>query len=459
MTSLTRAYRGQIVLVVGLGVTGRAVAAALTAAGATVRAADRRSAAELGDVQAWLGEGAVVYRDDDVKGCLDGVSLVVPSPGVASDAPLLAAAVARGIPVVSELELAARHLGAPILAVTGTNGKSTTTALLGEMLRAADAAPFVGGNLGTPLIAALQGRCGVAVVEVSSFQLEWIEEFRPRVGVLLNVTEDHLDRYPDLDAYGRTKLRMFAAQGAGDVAVLNGDDPWIRAHAAEVGVRQAGAAAREGRHAEAARQVWFGAGADATVSASPTEIRAGTEAYALADARLVGAHNRENMMAAVAAAQAFDVPRAAVQAGLERFQGLEHRLELVRERGGVRWFNDSKGTNPAAVVRSLQSFPGRVILLAGGIEKGGDYGVLATPAAGVVTRAIVFGAAQAMLARTFAGVTTVERATSLAEAVARADAVAVAGDTVLLSPACASFDMFRDYADRGRQFKALVEAL
>ncbi len=448
MTSLARAYRGRIVLVVGLGVTGRAVAAALMAAGANVRVADRRSSAALGDLRALLGDEAVVYRDDDVAACLDGVSLVVPSPGVASDAPLLAAAVARGIPVVSELELAARHLGAAILAVTGTNGKSTTTALLGEMLRAADAAPFVGGNLGTPLIAALQEPCDVAVVEVSSFQLEWVDDFRPRVGVLLNVTEDHLDRYADLEAYGRTKLRMFASQAASDVAVLNGDDAWVREHAADVGVGDV-----------RPRQVWFGARADATVSASSTEIRADAETYALADVRLVGAHNRENMMAAIAAARAFDVPRDAVQTALQRFRGLEHRLELVRERGGVRWFNDSKGTNPAAVVRSLQSFPGRVILLAGGIEKGGDYGVLAAPAAGVVVRAILFGAAREMLARTFAAVTTVERAESLAEAVARADALAVAGDTVLLSPACASFDMFRDYADRGRQFKALVEAL
>jgi UDP-N-acetylmuramoylalanine--D-glutamate ligase len=263
----------------------------------------------------------------------------------------------------------------------------------------------------------------------------------------LNLTDDHLDRYADLDAYGRAKLRLFARQTANDTAILNGGDPWLRRHP----------------DAFAARTLWFGAGEGVAIRADEAAIRlrlgGQEEIYPLTRVALAGAHNRENMMAAIAAARAFGVPAARVQAALEAFRGLEHRLELVRERDGVRWVNDSKGTNAGAVIKSLESFPGNVILLAGGIEKGGDYRVLCEPVRQRVKRAILFGAARDMLARTLADATAVEIVDSLAAAVARAAAHAAPGDVVLLSPGCASFDMFRDYADRGRQFKALVEAL
>jgi UDP-N-acetylmuramoylalanine--D-glutamate ligase len=315
------------------------------------------------------------------------------------------------------------------------------------MLRAAGRRTFVGGNLGTPLVSAVGGDDEVAVVEVSSFQLEWVERFRPKVGIFLNLTDDHLDRYPDLDAYGRAKLRMFARQDASDTAVLNGGDPWLRRNARDL----------------RARTLWFGAGEGVAIRADDAAIRlrlGGTEeVYPLGHVSLAGAHNRENMMAAIAAARAVGVPAAAVQQALESFKGLEHRLELVRERDGVRWVNDSKGTNAGAVIKSLESFPGDVILLAGGIEKGGDYGVLREPVQRRVKRLILFGEAREMLARTLAGTTAIAIVDTLAAAVADAAAHAVRGDVVLLSPACASFDMFRDYADRGRQFKALVEAL
>jgi UDP-N-acetylmuramoylalanine--D-glutamate ligase len=275
-----------------------------------------------------------------------------------------------------------------------------------------------------------------------------VDRFHPRIGVFLNLSEDHLDRYADLDAYGEAKLRLFARQGADDVAVLNGGDPWLRA--------------RAGRFA--ARRLWFGAGEGVAVRADAAAIRlrldGREEVYPLRDVVLPGAHNRENMMAAIAAARAFGVAPDAVQRALERFRGLEHRLELVRERDGVRWVNDSKGTNVGAVVKSLEGFGARqVVLLAGGIDKGGDYGLLRDPVRRAVKRAVLFGAAREMLAGVLAGATEIERAESLADAVGRAAAAAHAGDTVLLSPACASFDMFRDYADRGRQFRALVEAL
>ena len=466
-------YRGATVLVIGLGRTGRAVARHLGACGATVRVAERRPEAEVADAIADLPVGVETFCGDDAAAApartasaaarafagriLDGVSLVVPSPGVPVDLALLAIAGERRIPIVSEIELAARALAIPLVAITGTNGKSTTTTLIGEMLCAGGEQPFVGGNLGTPLITAVPVSTSgadeavaysVAVVEVSSFQLEWVDRFHPRIGVFLNLTDDHLDRYADLDAYGATKLRLFARQGRGDVAILNGGDAWLRRHAGAI----------------AAQRIWFGEGEGVVIRADDAAIRMrldgrDDEVYPLQRVRLSGAHNRENMMAAIAAARSFGVAPAVVQRTLESFRGLEHRLELVRERAGVRWVNDSKGTNPGAVIKSLEGHHGDVILLAGGIEKGGDYGVLRAPVARAVRHALVFGAARDMLARTLAGDTAVEVVDSLEAAVARAVALARPGDTVLLSPACASFDMFRDYADRGRRFKALVEAL
>ena len=438
-------YRGRTVLVIGYGRTGAAVTRYLLAAGARVRVTDQRAAAELGelpsDPHVELRCGRETVAD------LDGVTLVVPSPGVPVNAPLLREAVRRGIPVRAEIEVAARALAIPIIAVTGTNGKSTTTTLLGDMLRAGGERPFVGGNLGTPLVSAIGGRYSMAVAEVSSFQLEWVECLRPRVAILLNVTEDHLDRYAGLDAYGATKLRLFARQTAEDVAILNGSDPWIRSHACDL----------------RAATLWFGSGDHAALRADAAAIRmrldGREELYPLARVRLAGAHNRENMMAAIAAARAVGVAPAAVQEALEAFRGLPHRLELVREREGVRWIDDSKGTNAGAVVMSLVGYERTVILLAGGIDKGGDYGVLVEPVRRGVKHAILFGASREMLARTLAGATDLELVDGLAEAVRRAAALAVPGDTVMLSPACASFDMFRDYADRGRQFQALVQRL
>ena len=438
-------YRGRTVLVIGYGRTGVAVTRYLLTTGARVRITDQRPAAALGelptDPHVELRCGAETVAD------LDGVTLVVPSPGVPVNAPLLREAVRRGIPVRAEIEVAARALAIPIVAVTGTNGKSTTTTLLGDMLRAGGERPFVGGNLGTPLVSAIGGRYSMAVAEVSSFQLEWVDRLRPRVAVLLNVTEDHLDRYAGLDAYGETKLRLFARQTAEDVAILNGSDPWIRGHA-------------HGLHAAIS---WFGAGDHAVLRADAAAIRmrldGREEMYPLAKVHLAGAHNRENMMAAIAAARAVGVAPAAVQEALEGFRGLPHRLELVRERDGVRWIDDSKGTNAGAVVMSLVGYEHSVILLAGGIDKGGDYGVLVEPVRRGVKHAILFGASREMLAHTLAGATEVELVDGLAEAVRRAAALATSGDTVMLSPACASFDMFRDYADRGRQFQALVQAL
>jgi UDP-N-acetylmuramoylalanine--D-glutamate ligase len=432
-------------LVVGYRRTGQAVAATLAARGVRVRVADPRA------VDAPAAPAGVELRlGEDGPGLLAGIDLVVPSPGVPRDAPLLAAAVRRGIPVRSEIEIAAALLACPIVAITGTNGKSTTTSLVGLALERAGRRTFTGGNLGTPLIAAVDAAPEIAVAEVSSFQLEWVERFRPHVGGLLNVTPDHLDRHGTLAEYRDTKARLFAVQGADDFAVVNRDD--AEAWRAVAGVR--------------ARIVSFGAepvpcGAFAGEGFAALRLPdAPEERYALGRTRLIGRQNVENILAAITLARLAGADAAAVQAAIDDAEPLPHRLARVAERGGVAWFDDSKATNVGAAARSVESFAGPVILLAGGVDKGGGYDALAAAARGKVRIALVFGAARDAIAGALrdAGV-AVERVRSLDEAVARAAGVAVPGDTVLLAPACASFDMFTDYAARGRAFRAAVEAL
>jgi UDP-N-acetylmuramoylalanine--D-glutamate ligase len=436
------------VLVVGLRRTGQAVASALAARGVRVRAADARPAAALGPLV--LPAGVEVRVGEDRPELLAGIELVVPSPGVPCAAPILATAVRRGVPVWSEIELAFRLLDCPLLAVTGTNGKSTVTTLVGLALARAGCRTFTGGNLGTPLISAVAQAPEIAVVEVSSFQLEWVERFRPRVGCLLNVTPDHLDRHESFAEYRDAKARLFACQETSDFAVVNRDDPeaWRVAGGLRGRVVSFGAA-----------PVACGAfaGEGCVVLRLPD---AAEERYPLGRSRLRGAFNVENVLAAVTVARLAGAPPAAVQSAIDDIEPLPHRRTLVAERHGVVWIDDSKATNVGAAARSIASVDGRVVLLAGGVDKGGSYTPLADAAAERVRLALVFGAARDAIARALAdrGV-PVERVGSLDEAVVRAASAAVAGDTVLLAPACASFDMFVDYADRGRAFRTAVEAL
>lgn len=435
-------------LVLGAGKTGRSVATFLAARGTRVRLAERTASAF--DVS-FVTRGIEARVGDEGADLLDGVDLVVPSPGVPSIHPTLRRAAARGVPVMSEIELAAHFLACPILAVTGTNGKSTTTTLLGAMVCAAGRRAFVGGNLGTPLIdaCAAEAAWDVVVVEVSSFQLEWVNRFRPAVSVLLNLTPDHLDRYETMAAYGAAKARLLAAQRAGDVAVLNRDDKWVwdqrrRTRAAVVSF---------GRE-----PVEFGsfANPDALTFWGPTPA---AHQFSLERVQLAGAHNRENMMAAVTAAAIWGVPPDAIQHALDTTRGLPHRLEFVREVDGVRFYDDSKGTNVGAMEKSLASFEHGVVLLAGGHDKGGEFRGLGRLLAGRVKHVVLFGAAGPTIdAQLPAGVAR-SLTPTLAAAVEVAASVATAGDTVLLSPGCASFDEFTDYTARGRRFRALVEAL
>jgi UDP-N-acetylmuramoylalanine--D-glutamate ligase len=438
------------VLVLGFGRTGQAVTAVLAARGVRVRAADSRPGDALGLPLPAERPGVELRLGEDGPHLLADVGLVVPSPGVRRDARVLVAAVRRSIPVCSEIELAWTLLACPVVAITGTNGKSTTTRLVGLALEHSGRRTFTGGNLGTPLIAAVDQAPDVAVAEVSSFQLEWVEHLRPAVACLLNVTPDHLDRHASFAEYRELKARLFAAQEAADFAVVNRDDP--EAWGVAAGLR--------------ARVVTFGAapvGCGAFAGEGFAALRlpeAAEERYRLDRTRLVGRHNVENILAAITVARLAGASREGVQSAIDTIEPLPHRLALVLERDGIRWYDDSKATNVGAAAKSLESFAGPVILLAGGVDKGGGYDTLVASASGKVRLALLFGAAREDMARALAeGGIPVERTQTLEEAVARAHAAAAPGDTVLLAPACASFDMFSDYAARGRAFRAAVAAL
>jgi len=441
--------KGKKVLVLGLARTGRECARFLAQRGASVQVTDVRSEEELKQEMETLAALPIRYflggEDPD---WLEGVDIIVPSPGVPAENVLLKEGSRRGIKILSEIEFACRFLRAPLVAITGTNGKSTTTTLVGEMLKASGGKVFVGGNIGTPLIGFVGGDWEWGVVEVSSFQLEWIEEFRPRISVLLNLTEDHLDRYPNFRAYCQAKQRIFEAQAENDIAILSRDDRlvWemrkrIRARVVSFGFSEVD----DGVFVAAHEMIWRDSSRE--------------EKFPLSRVKIHGVHNVENMMAAIAAAKSAGVSASAIQKVLEDFPGLEHRLEFVREKDGVRYYNDSKGTNVGAVVKSLASFSDPVILLAGGVDKGGDYGILRQEIRQKVRRLVLFGEAQEIIARALGDLTETVIVENLEAAVGDAFAHARAGEVVLLSPACSSFDMFRNYAERGQVFKSLVQAL
>jgi UDP-N-acetylmuramoylalanine--D-glutamate ligase len=436
-------------LVIGFQRTGRALTRALGARGTAVRVVDVRDAATLGiEGEQWRGV-ELRLGEAGTPSLLDGVDVVVPSPGVPRTHLLLSAARERGIPIAGEIELAARLGRARLVAITGTNGKSTTTSLVGRALELAGVRTFTGGNLGRPLIEALDADAEVWVAEVSSFQLEWVEGFRPAIGCLLNLTPDHLDRHTDFAEYRAAKARLFAAQGAGDVAVLNRDDPEVMA----IGERLV------------ARRVSFGEGpvpegAFATGQRVVVRLDGAEERLHLGRTRLVGRHNLENVMAAALVARLAGAPFAAVQEAVDTFVPLPHRLALVAERAGVRWYDDSKATNVGAAVKSLAAFAGPVVLLAGGVDKGGDYGPLAAAARDKARLVLVFGQARERIAASVVGLGVAVRVVDdLRAAVEAAAEAARPGDTVLLAPACSSFDMFTDYAARGRAFARAVEEL
>jgi UDP-N-acetylmuramoylalanine--D-glutamate ligase len=440
-------FDGMAAVVIGAARSGRGAVRVLAGHGARVRVLERDPRAVRA---ADWPTGVDLRLGDDQRESLDGVDLVVPSPGVPREHPVLQRALARGIPVWSEIELASRLLSCPILAITGTNGKSTTTVLLGNMLTADGRHVFVGGNLGTPLSDAVTSgeRWDAAVAEVSSFQLEWVPSFRPAVAVLLNLTPDHQDRYPIAADYGAAKANLLVHQESGDTAVLNRDDPWVWAQRR----RTRATVLSFGRD-----PVEFGTfvDGDEVVVWGPGQ----PQRYGFAESPLQGAHNRENLLAAITAASSWGVSSAAIRAGMRQTAGLPHRLELVREWHGARWYDDSKATNVGAVEKSIDSFAGGIVLLLGGYDKGGDFSALRPRLAARVARVICFGKAAATIADQLGAAAAPHQVPDLAGAVQLAAALARPGQVVVLAPGCASFDEFRDYHERGLRFRALVEAL
>ncbi len=451
--SILDGLAGRRVLVVGLARSGAAAARVLAARGAHVTGTDRSSAVAAADELA--AAGVELRLGGDRPELVADSEMVVLSPGVPLEGALAAAARGRGVPVIGELELAWRLAAIETVAVTGTNGKSTTTALCAHLLERAGRRVFLGGNIGRPLSELLLPEAAataaeLAVVEVSSFQLEHLsaaDVLAPRAAVWLNLTPDHLDRHGDQARYGAIKRRLFAGQGPEQTAVLFADDDWVQRMTEGLGARRR-AFGRDARLLTAT---------DCRIDGRRLLFERGR--LELRNPRLAGDHNAENAAAAVLVAAELGAGLSALQAGLDDFPGLAHRLEPVRELDGVSWINDSKGTNPDATAKSLTGFAGGVILIAGGRGKGTDYRKLRQSVAQRVSRLLLLGEDRERLAADLGGAAEMELVADMEAAVARARQLARSGDTVLLSPACASFDMFDDYAHRGDVFRSLVEAL
>jgi len=438
------------VFVIGYGKTGRATVRFLLSRKARIFLWDdgenRRREALLfsgkdhGGELTVLGEPVLSGKED----------LIVPSPGVPPFHPLLIEGMKKGVPIQSELEIASRFIEKPIVAVTGTNGKTTTTGLLGELLAGGNRKVFVGGNIGTPLIeyALNPGDEAFVVAEVSSFQLQWIETFHPFIALLLNVTPDHLDYHRSMVAYRAVKERIFANQEKTDLAVLNGNDGGT----ADL-LKRLPSTVRSFSSRGPVAEGLFLDGPVLRTAGGPGD----GETYPLSSIGLKGLHNLENVMAAVLAARWCAVTHREILPVLSSFRGMSHRVELVGMKGGVAFYDDSKGTNTGAVDRALEMLPSSVILLMGGRDKGGEFGELASRIREKVKMLILFGEARGTIGGQLSGVVETKQAKTLEEAAVAAWRTAAAGDLVLLSPGCASFDEFTDYEERGRFFRSLVD--
>ncbi|MFM2289141.1 MAG: hypothetical protein RL684_2284 [Pseudomonadota bacterium] len=437
-------------LVLGLGKTGLSIARHLLVAGKPFAVADTRSTPPgLEPLRALAPHVPVTSGTLDVA-LLAGVDEVIVSPGLATEGPLFDTARARGIPVVGDIELFARFARAPVVGVTGTNGKSTVTTLVGRMAQRAGLRARVGGNLGEPALALLDGSAQLYVLELSSYQLDSTESLQLAAATVLNVTPDHLDRYGTLARYAASKARIFRRCGT---AVLNVDDPVVAPMGQECAQRIGFSIAGKGPAARAARyHLGPHLGGDWL-------MRAGEPLLAVADMRIVGLHNCANALASLALGEALGLPLAPLLAELREFSGLAHRTAWVGEHAGVRYIDDSKGTNVGATLAAVAGLPGPLLLIAGGDGKGQDFAPLAPALAGKVRHALLIGRDARLLGAALLGACPVEYCQTLEAAVNRAAQLARAGDTVLLSPACASLDMFRDYAHRGETFAAAVREL
>ena len=453
------------VLVVGLGKSGLAAARFLKERGARVTVSDSRPATVISELPSLLEQGIVVETGGHGILTFRRQDLIVVSPGVPADVPELKQVRALGLPVIGELELGSQFLQGEVLAITGSNGKTTTTTLLGEILKASGRPTLVGGNIGRPVVemVAESGPESWSVLEVSSFQLETIETFRPRIALVLNITPDHLDRHGSFANYAATKARITENQTAADFLVLNAED--VEAQ------KVAGFVFADG-HRSQAKVYWFSPRRQVKQGAfvhgesiffRAAEGGAPEPVMPVREIPLAGEHNVENVLAAACAARLAGVPSEVIRGAVAVFQAVEHRLEFVRELHGVRYYNDSKATNVDATVKALQAFAGGVHVILGGKDKDSDYSTLLPLLQERARTVITIGSAaekiEAELASSEPPGFTIERANTMDRAVALAHRLAKRGDTVLLAPACASFDQFENYEHRGRVFKGLVSEL
>jgi UDP-N-acetylmuramoylalanine--D-glutamate ligase len=443
---------GKRVLIVGLARTGIATALFCAARGAVVTATEERTEDKIAEAAAKLqAMGCSLELGGHREQTFLSQDLIVPSPGVPANLPYLAAARAARIPIWSEIELAWRFLRGKLTAITGSNGKTTTTSLIGHIFESAGMPTIVAGNIGTPLISRVTetSDASFTVAEVSSFQLELIGQFRPDIGLLLNVTPDHLDRHGSFEAYAKAKARLFESQSPADAAILNADD--------------AGAS----QLAPTRPQIfWFSRTKRVAngIFLRDDEIvfrRDGTETVLLSrrDIGLRGEHNVENVMAAAGAAFLAGVGPRAIASAVRSFAGVEHRIEFVAEINGVSFYNDSKATNVDATLKALDAFPGNLLVILGGKDKGGDFTLLRDALKKHAKIALLIGAAAEKIASQIEGALPFEVVSTMDRAVTRGAQLAQPGDTVLLAPACASFDQFQNYEHRGRVFKQQVRQL
>jgi UDP-N-acetylmuramoylalanine--D-glutamate ligase len=438
---------GTKTLVVGMKKSGMASVELLSRQGARVRATDLQPLDKLGEARDLMGRLNIPFAQQTPE-VFEGCDLIVLSPDVPADLPPLEEARRRGARVVGEVELAAPFLKGETIGITGSNGKTTTTSLIGHILRQAGVPVQVGGNIGTPVTAMVESSRPDAwnVLELSSFQLETISEFRAHIGLALNVTQNHLDRHHTFENYAAAKGRLFETQRAGDFAVLNADDPVCVAYAGRT----------------AATPQWFSSTRKVSPGASLCANKLILDARLLMEAGEIpirGRHNVENVLAASIATARAGVKPEAIAAAVRTFRAVEHRLEFVRNVSGIDFYNDSKATSVDATLKAVEAFPGGLWLILGGKDKGLDYTALRAPLAAKARTALLIGAAAQKIEDQLAGAVPLVHSGTLNAAVAHAYANALPGDTVLLAPACASFDQFKSYEHRGEVFKQLVNQL
>ncbi len=445
---------GKRVLVVGLGKSGLAAARFLKERGARVTVSDARPATLIAELPGLLEQGIMVEAGSHGLLTFRRQDLIVVSPGVPASTPELKQVRAMGMHIIGELELGAQSLQGQVLAITGSNGKTTTTSLLGEILKAAGKPTLIGGNIGKPVTELVPESTPEtwSVLEVSSFQLETVETFRPRIAMVLNITPDHLDRHGSFENYAAAKARITEFQTAEDFLVLNAEDKATQMVAAKTKAQIYWFSPR--------RQIKQGAFVHGeTIFFIPSEGAKPEPVMPVAEIPLAGAHNVENVLAAVCAARLAGVPSEAIRTAVAAFKAVEHRLEFVRELHGVRYYNDSKATNVDATAKAVEAFAGGIYLILGGKDKDSDYAAMGPLLRDRVKTVITIGSAAEKIEHQLAGVVKIERAETMDRAVALAHEAAVAGDTVLLAPACASFDQFQNYEHRGQVFKSLVQSL